>query len=115
MVQSVSIEDRRETEQELLLLYHDRLVEHGVKDYSYKKFINAYRTNLVVVQLMFSMSMDSIDQSSPRAQALFHQFYSRLDAALVDWKIERTLKVLPIIYPFIKVMLIVQKAFRQNK
>lgn len=115
MVQSISIEDRRETEQELLLLYHDRLVEHGVKDYSYKKFINAYRTNLVVVQLMFSMSMDSIDQSSPRAQALFHQFYSRLDAALVDWKIERTLKVLPIIYPFIKVMLIVQKAFRQNK
>ena len=115
MVQSISIEDRRETEQELLMLYHDRLVEYGVKGYSYKKFINAYRTNLVVVQLMFSMSMDSVDQSSERAQALFHQFYSRLDAALVDWEIEKTLKVLPIIYPFIKIMLIVQKAFGQKK
>ena len=115
MVQSISIEDRRETEQELLGLYYERLVEYGVKGYSYKKFINAYRMNLVVVQLMFSMSMDSVDQSSERAQALFHQFYSRLDAALVDWEIEKTLKVLPIIYPFIKIMLIVQKAFRQKK
>ena len=115
MVQSISIEDRRETEQELLSLYHDRLIEHGVKGYSYKKFINAYRTNLVVVQLMFSMSMDSVDQSSERAQALFHQFYSRLDAALVDWEIEKTLKILPLIYPFIKIMLIVQKAFGQKK
>ena len=111
MVQSISIEDRRETEQELLTLYHERLVEYGVKGYSYKKFINAYRTNLVVVQLMFSMSMDSVDQSSERAKDLFHQFYARLDAALVDWEIEKTLKALPIIYPFIKIMLIVQKAF----
>ncbi len=115
MVQSISIEDRRETEQELLKLYHDRLVEYGVKGYSYKKFINAYRTNLVVVQLMFSMSMDSVDQTSERAQALFHQFYSRLDAALVDWEIEKTLKVLPLIYPFIKVILIIQKAFGRKK
>ncbi|MBT3833821.1 MAG: DUF1679 domain-containing protein [Gammaproteobacteria bacterium] len=115
MVQSISIEDRRETEQELLGLYYERLVEYGVKGYSYKKFINAYRTNLVVVQLMFSMSMDSVDQSSERAQALFHQFYARLDAALVDWEIEKTLKLLPMIYPFIKIMLIVQKAFRQKK
>ena len=115
MVQSISIEDRRETEQELLKLYHDRLVEYGIKGYSYKKFINAYRTNLVVVQLMFSMSMDSVDQSSERAQALFHQFYARLDAALVDWEIEKTLKVLPIIAPFIKIITIVQKAFGRKK
>ena len=81
----------------------------------YKKFINAYRTNIVVVQLMFSMPMDSVDQTSERAQALFHQFYSRLDAALLDWKIEKTLKVLPLIYPFIKVKLIIQKAFGQKK
>ena len=37
LVQSISIEDRRETEQDLLKLYHDRLVEYGVKKYSYKK------------------------------------------------------------------------------
>jgi thiamine kinase-like enzyme len=110
MTQSISIEDRKETEQELLKLYHRRLVEYGVKGYSYSKFINAYKTNLIVVFLMFSMPIDTVDKSSDRAQALFHQFYARLDAALVDWEIEKQLKALPIIYPFIKVVLIIQKA-----
>ena len=110
LVQSISIEDRRETEQELLQLYHDRLVEYGVERYSYRKFINDYKTNLIVVLLMFSMSMDAVDQSSERARALFHQFYSRLDAALVDWEIEKPLKALPYIYPFIKAGLLIRKA-----
>lgn len=114
LVQSISIEDRRETEQDLLKLYHDRLIECGVRRYSYKKFINAYKLNLVVVLLMFSMSMDAVDQSSERAKALFHQFYSRLDAALVDWKIEKMLKALPYIYPFIKATLLLKKAFSRN-
>lgn len=114
MTQSISIEDRRATEQELLKLYHNKLIENGVTGFSYGKFINAYKTNMVVVLLMFSMSMDAVDQSSDRAQALFHQFYSRLDAALVDWEIEKTLKALPYIYPFIKVMLIVQKMFSRK-
>ena len=46
--------------------------------------------------------MDSVDQSSERAKALFHQFYSRLDAALADWEIEKTLKILPLLVPFLK-------------
>jgi len=102
MVQSISIEDRRATEQELLKLYHDQLVENGVKGYSYKAFVNNYKINIVVVLLMFSMSMESVDKSSERARALFHQFYSRLDAALVDWEVEKLLKVLPYMIPFIK-------------
>lgn len=110
MTQSISIEDRRATEQELLKLYHERLAEYGVRGYSYSKFINAYKTNLIVVYLMFSMPIDTVDRSSERAQALFHQFYSRLDAALVDWQIEKQLKMLPVIYPFIRVVLIIQKA-----
>jgi len=114
LVQSISIEDRRDTEQELLKLYHDRLLEYGVKHYSYRKLINDYKTNLIVVLLMFSMSMDSIDQSSDRAKALFHQFYARLDSALVDWEIEKPLKALPYIYPFIKVGLLLKKAFRKR-
>ena len=114
MVLSLTTEDRRATEEELLKLYHGRLLEYGVKGYSYRKFINAFRTNLIVVQLMFSMSMDAVDMSTDRAQALFHQFYSRLDAALIDWQVEKTLKALPYLYPFIKVMLILQKRFGQK-
>ena len=114
LVQSISIEDRRDTEQELLKLYHDRLVEYGVKGYSYKKFINDYKTNLIVVLLMFSMSMDAVDQTSDRAKALFHQFYSRLDAALVDWKVEKPLRALPYIYPFIKVTILLRRVFSRR-
>jgi broad specificity phosphatase PhoE/thiamine kinase-like enzyme len=102
MAQSIAIEDRKETEQELLKLYHDKLLEHGVTGYSYKKFINAYKMNLVVILVMFSMTIDGVDRSSDRAKALFHQFYSRLDSALVDWKLEKLLKVLPLLTPFIK-------------
>lgn len=110
LVQSISIEDRRETEEELLKLYHARLVEYGVRRYSYRKFVNAYKINITLVLVMFSMSMDAIDQSSERAQALFHEFYARLDAALVDWEIEKILRALPYIYPFIKAGIRLRKA-----
>ncbi len=111
MTQSITIEDRRATEQDLLKLYHSKLLEYGVKGYSYRSFINNYKTNLIVILLMFSMPMDSVDQSSDRAKALFHEFYSRLDAALVDWEIEKPLKALPYIYPFIKITLLIKAAF----
>jgi thiamine kinase-like enzyme len=102
LVQSISIEDRKATEQDLLKLYYDQLLAHGVTGYSYRKFINGYKMNLVVILVMFSMTMEGIDRSSDRAQALFHQFYSRLDSALVDWEIEKLLKALPLLLPFIK-------------
>jgi len=103
LVQSISVEDRRETEQELLKLYHDRLIENGVEGYSYRAFINNYKINIIVVFLMFAMPMDAVDQTPERAKELFHQFYARVDAALVDWEIEKLLKVLPYMIPFIKI------------
>ncbi len=115
LVQSISIEDRRETEEELLRLYHTRLVEYGVRRYSYRKFVNAYKINITLVLVMFSMSMDAIDQSSERAEELFHQFYSRLDAALVDWEIEKILRALPYIYPFIKAGIRIRKALGRGR
>jgi len=102
LVQSISIEDRQASEQDLLKLYHERLLEHGVTGYPWKAFINAYKVNLIVVLLMFSMSMDGVDQTPDRAKALFHEFYSRLDSALADWEIEKLLRVLPYMIPFMK-------------
>ena len=102
MTQSISIEDRRETEQDLLRLYHDKLVEHGISDYSFKQMMQDYQLNLVLILVMFTMTMDDIDQSPERAEALFHAMYSRLDAALIDWKVINLLKVLPYLIPFLK-------------
>ena len=48
------------------------------------------------------MGMDDIDTSPDRSQELFHAMYSRLDAALVDWKVGRLLKALPLMIPFMK-------------
>ena len=95
LTQSISIEQRRKTEHTLLQLYHRQLVANGINNYSYKSMLNEYKLNLVVTLLMFSMSMDDIDQSSDRAAPLFHVMYSRLDAALVDWEVEKILKILP--------------------
>ena len=100
--QSITIEQRRETEQDLLKLYHKCLVENGVTDYSYKRLIQDYQLNLVVLLLMFSMSMDDIDQTPERVKMLLHKMYSRLDAALVDWKVANLLKILPYMIPFLK-------------
>ena len=115
LVQSISIEQRRETEQDLLKLYHRKLVENGVTGYSYKTMMQEYKLNLVVILFMFSMGLDDIDQTPERAQALFHQMYSRLDAALVDWEVVKILKVLPYLVPFLKMNVWFKRKFTRTK
>ena len=77
LTQSITVETRRSHEQELLTIYHDRLVERGITQYT-KQMISDYELNLVVTLLMFSMSMDEIDQSSDRAAVLFDAMYRGL-------------------------------------
>lgn len=115
MTQSISIEDRRETEQDLLKLYHDKLVEYGISDYSFKQMMQDYQLNLVLILVMFTMTMDDIDQSPDRAEALFHAMYSRLDAALIDWKVVNLLKVLPYLVPFLKLGVWFRSTFTRKK
>ncbi len=103
LTQSIDIETRRDGEEMLLSIYHERLLERGVKGYSYKAMMSEYQLNLVVTLLMFSMSMDEIDQSSDRAAPLFHAMYSRLEAALEDWDVEKILKILPLLIPIFKI------------
>ena len=103
LTQSIDIETRRDGEEMLLSIYHERLLERGVKGYSYKAMMSEYQLNLVVTLLMFSMSMDEIDQSSDRAAPLFHAMYSRLEAALEDWDVEKILKILPLLIPVFKI------------
>ena len=55
----------------VVTIYHDRLVERGVTQYTKKQMISDYELNLVVTLLMFSMSMDEIDQS-----LIERQYYS---------------------------------------
>lgn len=102
LVQSITVEQRRATEQELLEHYHALLVEHGVTGYSLTRLKTDYQLSIVVMYLMFAMGADQIDTSAERSAALFHVMYERLDAALSDWKVGRLLKVLPLMVPFMK-------------
>ena len=114
LTQSITIETRQAHEQTLLKIYHERLVERGVSNYSFKQMCQEYRLNLIVTLLMFSMSMDEIDQSSERADALFHAMYSRLDSALADWQAENTLKILPFMIPFMKIGVWFKSRFKRS-
>ena len=99
--QSITVEQRRETEQDLLQVYYDKLIELGVTGYTYKQMQQEYKLNLVVLLLMFSMSMDHLDATG-RKEDVLHVMYERLDAAVLDWKIVDILKVLPLMIPFLK-------------
>lgn len=114
LTQSITVEQRRATEQDLLKLYHDKLLEYGVTGYSYKQMLQEYQLNLVVLLFMFSMTMDDIDQTPDRAEAFFHALYSRLDAALVDWQVVKILKVLPYMLPFLKLSVWIKEKLNRN-
>jgi thiamine kinase-like enzyme len=114
LVQSISIEQRRGTERDLLRHYHQLLVQHGVRGYSFRKLQSEYQLSIVVMYLMFAMGLEEIDTSADRSEALFHAMYSRLDAALVDWKIRRLLKTLPLLVPVLKATTWLQQRFSRK-
>ncbi len=102
LTQSITVAQRQKTEQDLLKLYHRRLLEYGVTGYTFKQLMKDYQLNLVVILLMFSNSMDDIDKSEERSKAVLDVMYKRLDAALLDWKTVNLLRVLPYMIPFLK-------------
>ena len=58
--------------------------------------------------------MKSINLQNAR-QTFFHAMYSRLDAALSDWPVEKMLKVLPMLIPFMKIGAWFKTYFKRNK
>jgi thiamine kinase-like enzyme len=106
--QSITVEQRRETEIDLLKLYHQRLVEYGVTGYSFKRLKQDYQLNLVVLLIIFSNTMEDLDKSDERSKAVLHVMYARLDEALTDWKVINLLRVLPYMIPFLKLSVLIR-------
>ena len=92
-----------------------KLVEHGVRGYPLSKLKNDYQLSIVVMYLMFAGGVDQFDTSAERSEALFHEMYARLDAAMVDWKVGRLLKVLPLMVPFFKLNAWVRTTFSRKR
>ncbi len=102
LTQSITIEARGKTEHAMLQLYHQELLRNGISNYSYKKLLQDYRLQLVIILIAFAMPMDQIDLSDNRTRLLIAAMYSRLDTALADWQVEKLLRTMPFILPFIK-------------
>ena len=84
MCQSLTVEDRRAHESEMLHRYHDRLLAGGVADYSYDELFEDYRRS-VLFSFCYPMSAGAnADLVSDRVSELVHAMIDRSVAAIGD-------------------------------
>ncbi len=83
---SLSVENRRAAEHELVRLYHAKLVEGGVKDYSFEDCWNDYRTCVLMAWIWPVIGVGALDPTNERGLAFFHEWSKRACTAVVDVK-----------------------------
>ena len=80
----VAVEQRRSTEHDLLHLYHETLLENGVKDYRFDDLQANYRTSLGSPVLTMVIAGGILDFSSERGKHLVECLSERIAAAVED-------------------------------
>jgi hypothetical protein len=78
--------ERRATERDLVRLYHDTLVERGVKDYSFEQCWEDYRLSTLFLLTYSVIALGSLDHANQRGVDLFTQISKRTLAAITDLK-----------------------------
>lgn len=91
MAQSVPTEQRRRLEGEVIHLYHDTLVAHGVRDYSYERCFHDYRMG-VMYTFLYSIGTVTIDLANDTGRAYQRTITDRHMAAVEDL---RGIEVIP--------------------
>ena len=81
---SLTIELRRKIEQDIVRLYHDRLLEKGVSGYSWDDCWEDYRKGTLIYAYIPVLAYATLDRSSERAQQLAPLLTRRHFAAIVD-------------------------------
>ena len=89
--QSVPPDQRRQIEMDLLRHYHDRLIELGVKGYSFADCIHDYRWTLMFCLCYPVIGGGLGDLSNERGLALAQAMTDRSIAAIQDWKADEFL------------------------
>jgi len=79
-------EERRAHEREIVTSYHDTLVEHGVKGYSFDRCWEDYRTSILFLFNYSVMAAGSIDMANERGFTLFSTIAQRTLSAIEDLK-----------------------------
>lgn len=76
--------ERKSTEMDLLHMYHDILIERGVKDYGFDRCLLDYRTSALFCWQYAVIILGSLDTANERGLALFNDILERFVAAIVD-------------------------------
>lgn len=89
--QSLDVELRRAHEERLVRDYHRRLVDAGVKDYSFEQCWSDYRFAVAVMFVIPVTGAANLDTSNPRSVPLLRALAERGAAAILDLKAIETL------------------------
>jgi hypothetical protein len=91
--QSLSVEDRRAHEDDLLRAYHQRLVAGGVANYSFDQLRTDYPVGVLYGWIIPVFAVGTLDSSSERAMGLWTEVISRSQAAMTDHGVASLLTV----------------------
>jgi hypothetical protein len=86
MTGTLPVEERRAKEMDLLRLYHETLVAHGVTDYPLDQLMQDYRAAILFCWLYVVIVLGTLDVATERGLALFTANMDRGVAALQDHK-----------------------------
>jgi hypothetical protein len=78
--------ERKATERDLVKLYHDTLVEHGVTEYSFEQCWEDYRLSALFLLAYSVIALGSLDHANERGVELFTTISKRTLAAISDLK-----------------------------
>jgi thiamine kinase-like enzyme len=93
LAQSLDIDERRACEREMLHLYHRTLKQNGVRRYPFWQLKLEYRLALLGVLAGLASVGDHLEELTLRGDELLAALHDRIEAALRDWKLPRSLKI----------------------
>ena len=82
--QSINPADRKAIEMDILRSYHEKLLEHGVKDYSFDQCFGDYRISAMFCLVYPVISLGGLDLANERGTALFTAMLDRSIATILD-------------------------------
>jgi thiamine kinase-like enzyme len=84
MSQSVNPEDRRVIEMDVLRAYHEKLLENGVKDYSFDQCFNDYRLTAMFCLVYPVIAGGTLDLANERGLTLARTMLDRSITTILD-------------------------------
>jgi hypothetical protein len=84
MSQSVNPDDRRAVEMDVLRAYHEKLMEHGVRDYSFDQCFNDYRLTAMFCLVYPVIAGGTLDLANERGLTLARTMLDRSITTILD-------------------------------